>query len=211
MTIFDNVSKEALGVLSMSSDDAALLKLRLMGEAPSSIIEVCQNASSLSLILAAILEDQGFGTLTTFQNAQSAVRSSFEKKLSDFGLKERATILPSGRSYTWAMKRLIEQSPRPSFDVCVLNGSKKWDAITGTFLLADMLLRSGGLIVLPDRDWSMAASPYFRDRPQVTQSYSEDELNSHPVKLVTDLVAPQLGYREIELPYGTSFALLRRP
>ena len=211
MTFFDNVSSETLGLHSMSGKHAELLKLRLMGEAPSSIIEICQNASSMSLILAAILEDQGFGTLTTFQNAQSAERSSIEKKLADFGLQQRATILPSGRSYTWALKRLIEQSPRPSFDVCVLNGSKKWDSITGTFPLADMLLRSGGLMVLPDQEWSMAASPYFRDRPQITQNYSEDELGCHPVKLIKDHMAPHFGYQEIEVPVGTSFALMRRP
>jgi predicted O-methyltransferase YrrM len=210
MTVFEDTTLKAVGPLPLKEDEIDLFWRKLAGEAPKSVLEVCQNAGQLSLSLAALLQDQGYGVLTTFHGQTASGGKAFQRILTTFGLQDRIAMLPAGRSYTWALQRLISQSPRPLFDVCILNGSKKWDSITTTILLADMLLRKGGLMVLLDTGWSMNASPYFRERTELTQKYAEDELKSKPVKLVEELVAPHLGYQAIKLRDNTSFAVLRK-
>ena len=66
MSIYDHVSELAVTPRRLSNQDATALRHRLIGEAPQSILEICQKSSELTLYLAALLEDQGHGTLTTF-------------------------------------------------------------------------------------------------------------------------------------------------
>ena len=210
MTAYDAFTNLEHAPRQIDVEAANRLRLRLLGEAPEAVLEICQNAGHLSLFLAAVLKDQGKGSLTTFQKKPTSQSDKIARQLSELNLTEVVSFLPSGRSYTWALQRLISQNPRPKFDVVVLNGNKTWDAVGFSALLADMLLRQGGLLVVLDTDWAMATSPYFRDRPEITQKYSDDEFRSQPVSLVQQLIAPHLGYVQIDASELGATSLLRK-
>jgi predicted O-methyltransferase YrrM len=210
MSVFDDVSKLELSPAKLSNEDVAALRHRLLGEAPLSILELCQESSKLTLYLAALLEDQGKGTLTTFHGNTGASSDPIKDYLTQLGLLGRILSIQSGRSYTWAIKRLLAAEERLEFDVCVLSGNKTWDTSGFSAVLADMLLRPGGLMVLTDINWSMASSPYFKSRPDLAQKYAPDEQRACPVQLVMDLILPHLGYEVIDAPECKSFGLARK-
>jgi predicted O-methyltransferase YrrM len=210
LSIYDDVSDLEFTPTSLSTEDATSLRHRLHSEAPETIVEICQVSSQLTLYLAAFLEDQGKGTLTTFHGNTGSSSDQIKNHLTQLGLLGRISSLQSGRSYTWAIKRLLAAEERLEFDVCIVNGNKTWDASGFGAVLADMLLRPGGLMVLTDINWSMASSPYFKSRPHLTQKYAPDEQRARPVQLVMDLILPHLGYEVIDAPECKSFGLARK-
>lgn len=211
MSVFDAVTRLDTVPQRLPAQDALALRHRLMGEHPDTILEVCQDASQLTLYLAALLEDQGEGTLTSFHADDPKAGPTLKQEMANLSLAHRVASIPSGRSYVWALQRLVAQTNRPVFDVCVINGHKAWEACGFGVVLADMLLRRGGLMVLMDVNWSMATSPYFKERPHLTQKYAQDELQAHPVALVRDILLPHLGYRTIDAPECRNLSLVRKP
>ncbi len=163
-----------------------------------------------SLCLAAVLADQNAGTLTTFHAAAGSEPDPVKERAVALGLDKWISPIQSGRSYTWAMQRLLNTGDRHSFDVCVLNGNKTWDAGGLGAVMADMMLRPGGLMILCGINWSMAGSPYFQSRPQITQKYAPDELRAFPVQLVMDQLLPHLGYEILDTPTARSFGFARK-
>ncbi len=210
MRVLDQVTALTHLPSKMASADADALRLRLAGEAPRTVLEVCQNLSAFSLYLVAVLEDLGVGTLTTFEDGNSSSSPEITRHFKALGLDKRLSLMPSDRSYNWALRRLIAEEPRPQFDVCVLNGHKTWEAGGFGAVMGDMLLRRGGLMVLPDLNWSMATSPYFKERPHLTQKYAADELQAQPVRLIAEVLLPHLGYEMIAVPESKAFALARK-
>jgi len=210
MSIYNKVTKLELSQTRLSKEDAIALRQRLLGEEPQSILEICKASSQLTLYLAALLEDQGKGTLTTFHGNTGTSKDPIKDHLTQLGLLGRTTSIQSGRSYTWAIKRLLAAEERLEFDVCVVSGNKTWDASGFGAVLADMLLRPGGLMVLTDINWSMAGSPYFKSKPHLVQKYAQDEQRARPVQLVMDLILPHLGYEIIDAPECKSFGLARK-
>lgn len=210
MSFYDDVSNLEFTPARLSTKDATALRNRLSGEAPDSIVEICQVSSQLTLYLAAFLEDQGKGSLTTFRGNTGSSSLKIKDQLTQLGLLGRISSIQSGRSYTWAIERLLSAQERMEFDVCVLSGNKTWDASGFGAVLADMLLRPGGLMVLTDINWSMAGSPYFQSRPDLMQKYDADELRAKPVQLVMDLILPHLGYEILHTPDCKSFGLARK-
>jgi predicted O-methyltransferase YrrM len=210
MSIYDDVSDLEFTTIRLSTEDARALRHRLHGETPESILEVCQEPSQLSLYLAAFLEDQGKGSLTTFDGNTGSSSDQIKHYLTQLGLHRRVSSIRSGRSYTWAIKRLLAAEERSEFDVCVVSGNKTWDARGFGAVLADMLLRPGGLMVLTDIKWSMASSPHFKKNTHLTRKHDLDEQRARPVQLVMDLVLPHLGYDIIDAPECKSFGLARK-
>lgn len=210
MGVFQQIAQLELAQRPIKEADAQALYLRLKGEAPKTVLEICQNAGQLSLLLAGFLAEQGDGTLTTFQGSTAQTDAEFHDHLAALDLSPFVNVLPAGRSYSWALQRLLSKSPRPVFDACILNGHKTWEASGFGLVLADLLLRPGGLLVLPDIHWSMAKSPYFRQRPHLTEKHDTDELQAQPVALAMDILLPRLGYQVIDAPELSNIALARK-
>ena len=210
MSVFDKVVAIDHPTAQANKEELDALRHRLIGESPNSILEVCQNWSHLSLGLAAVLADQGSGSLTTFRDSSGSKPDLIKDHAIELGLEERISPIQPGRSYTWAMQRLLGSGNQHSFDICVLNGNKSWEASGFQAVLADIMLRPGGLMVLSGITWSMDKSPYFQSRKQVTQKYSADELSARPVQLVMDMILPHLGYDVLDTPEIKSFGIARK-
>lgn len=195
----------------LTASEALSFRSRLAGESPNNILEICRDPSQITISLAALLFDQGKGTLTTFNSAANSGGKQAKRYLSEHELAPYVFSISYGRSYSWALERIVASDERQEFDICVLNGNKSWDQTSQNALMADMLLRPGGLMVLMDQNWSMADSPHFKREPELTKNYDTDELNSKPVKLTVDLVLSHLNYQKISAPELEHIAFSRKP
>ena len=65
-------------------------------------------------------------------------------------------------------------------------------------------------MVLTDRQWSIGASPYFKDRPETLKKYSTDEQEAQPILRVSDHILPHLGYEVLDTPELADYVFARK-
>lgn len=177
------------------------------------ILEIGFYHGKSSAYFAAILEDLGRGHLVTIDRHTSRQREpNIEHVLSTLDLTHRVTPVFAERSYTWEMGRMIQARPRPQFDLCYFDGEHTWDGTGFGFLLVDVLLRPGGWIIFDDLKWTIeAAMKDLAKVPKQWQACSEDERAVSGVKLVFDLLAPHLGYTDMQTANNGWWGIARKP
>ncbi len=175
------------------------------------VIEVGFYHGKSSAYIAAILEDQDRGHLSTFDLLTARKKDpNIDDVLSRAGLSHRVTPFFAKRSYTWELQRLINANPRPQFDFCFFDGGHTWDSTGFGVTLIDMLLRPGGMILLDDMDWTIGGSRYYVENPQLMKPYDADERAASSVRLVWDSILPHLGYEQVREYPEYQFGLLRK-
>ena len=73
-----------------------------------------------------------------------------EDQLERCGLRELATLYYEPACYTTRLRKFLQESPRPEFDIVYLDGAHTWSPDGFAFFLADKLLIPGGFLVVDD-------------------------------------------------------------
>lgn len=212
MDKFDLVTQQYENIPYMKHEQAVILRDLIHKEGAKDILEIGFYQGKSSAYIAAVLEDQGDGSLTTLDR-KSAKRHdpNIEKLLQDIGLMHRVTPIYCHRSYTWELQKLLNTPNRPQFDFCYFDGGHTWDSTGFGVLLVDMLLRPGGVLLLDDMDWSIERSPHHRKNPKLGAKYSAGERTAKPVRLVWDTILPHLGYSHIREYKAQRWGTARKP
>jgi predicted O-methyltransferase YrrM len=179
----------------MRLPQARFLRELVRREKISSILELGFFQGKSTAFLAAILEEMGSGRIVTMDKVGARHHTpSIEQTLASLGLQHRATPIYCHRSFTWELSKLLQQNPSPRFDLCYLDGAHTWDGTGFSFFLVDLLLKPGGWIVFADLDWSIAASPWAKNNPDVFKEYSAEEKTAKQVRMVWEILVPARGY-----------------
>lgn len=210
---FESVNAAFDDLQYMRDSEARLLRDIVIENDVRDILEIGFYQGKSSAYLAAMLEDMGRGHLVTIDREKARKhRPNIEEVLAELGLTHRVTAVFAERSYTWEMARLIRAKPRPQFDLCYFDGGHTWDQTGFGFLLVDMLLRPGGLIVFDDLTWTIEAAIGQRTNvPKYWRVSSDDERKTPGVKLVFDLLVPHLGYTDIRTANEGRWGIARKP
>ena len=162
--------------------------------------------------MAAILEELGRGHITTMDlKSAGRRRPSIATVLSELKLSHRVTPVYSHRSFTWELRRLIAQSPRPAFDFCYIDGAHTWDGTGFSFLLVDLLLKPGGWVIFDDLNWSIAISKAASKRMHRFKEYSEEEKTTKQVREVWRLLVPARGYQQMQEEKRFHWGIAQKP
>ena len=101
-------------------------------------------------------------------------------------------------SYNWSLaSSLIEQL---TYDFVYIDGAHTWHHDGMAFLLADRMLRPGGIIVMDDNEWTISTSLTMRpaEFPEVVDQYTEEQISALQVKMIIELlIKPDPRYVEI--------------
>ena len=162
--------------------------------------------------MAAILEELGRGHITTMDLKSAGRRQpSIATVLSELKLSHRVTPVYSHRSFTWELRRLIAQVPRPAFDFCYIDGAHTWDGTGFSFLLVDLLLKPGGWVIFDDLNWSIATSKAASKRMHRFKEYSDEEKTAKQVREVWNLLVPARGYQHMQEEKQFHWGIARKP
>jgi len=147
--------------------------------------------------IAAALEANGHGSLTSVDNVTAVIREpSAEHLLSKTGLRHRVELIYEQTSYTWYLRSVMRTQLRgasiePLYDFCFLDGAHSWAVDGFALLLVERLLTPGGTIVLDDLTWQ------FDDR---WPDMPADERALAQVTEVMDLLAiPNPAFDEVRV------------
>ena len=122
------------------------------------------------------------------------------------GLSKYAEFVFEDISHTWYMMERIERGDQ-SFDFCFLDDAHTWDVTGFGFLLVERLLKSGGMIIFDDLNWSFDSSPSMSKLPKV-MAKSERERTTRQVRKVFDLlVKGHPSFSKVWETSGLGFAI----
>lgn len=194
---FKEIRKQIKDIPTCTPEDGRFLYEFVQQSNINDILELGTHHGSSACYMAAALQEKGSGSVVTID-----LKSARELSPGIIGLRKstglRAFIQPvfADSSYTWELKRLIEQqqSPQgqtnPLFDFCYLDGAHSWETDGMAFFLVEKLLKPGGWILFDDIDWSYGNSPSLKETDFV-KAMPAEERDSAQVERIFSLLVKQ--------------------
>lgn len=165
---------------------------------PEHVLELGTARGVSAAFIAAALEANGRGELTTVDSSQIPWRDpTAQELLRAAGLLHRVTIDRSYSTYTWFLKEQIETQSddhgncEPLYDFCFLDGQKNWTVDGAAVFLIEKLLRPGGWLLLDDLGWTYAPRTSGRHYWIDIAELSDRERTEPHLRAVFDLIVAQ--------------------
>lgn len=211
----EEICKELENIPYMKYRQAEIIKSLITDNNFRNAIELGFYHGKSSVLIASIFEEIGEGHLTTFDLESARKRDpNIVQLLSDYNLSHRVSPVFCERSYTWELAKIMQDTKKPIYDFCYLDGAHTWDSTGFGFFLIDMLLKPGGIIIFDDINWTINKSPAYKkalsEGKDPYAQYSDDEKNAPAVRMVLEELVSTRGYlcREInEVQWGIAVKL----
>lgn len=197
---FSKAARILDGIPHISKHSARVLYDFVLTERPRDCLELGFAHGASSGYISAALDEMGEGHLTSVDiDASAEFTPTIESTLDKLGLSERVSIFREKNSYTWFLKKKIEQQTRgghcePCYDFVFIDGSKNWTIDGMAFFLADKLLRENGWLLFDDYDWRYADAA-ARGKEQADgislRSLPDDQLQQPNVRAIFELLVAQ--------------------
>jgi predicted O-methyltransferase YrrM len=198
----ERVNTEFARLPYMSKPMAAFIDELVRTHDLRSLLELGTFKGKGTAYLAAILEDRGGdGHVTTLDKSRCLQNvPNVNEVLGTLGLSHRASVRLHPRSFTMTLMTMLEETPRPQFDFCYLDGAHLWEGTGFCFFLVDLMLKPGGWIILDDLDWTMAGFEKSRPNAPKSSKLSAEEKEMRQVRKVWDLLVRGSGYINMSEP-----------
>src|SRR5436305_14436614 len=127
---FEDAAARVHGIPFMSPELGRRVYQHIRDHRPEQALELGTAHGVSAVYIAAALEANGRGHITTVDHAGAAFDPPPEEVLASAGLAHRVTIFREHSSYNWFLKEQIEQASdadgncAPRYDFCYLDGSK---------------------------------------------------------------------------------------
>ena len=161
---FDAVAAVVKGIPHTSPEKGKILYETIKGRGYQRCLELGFACGVGSSYMAAALESQGAGKLTSVDQKSALQRKPRADALvAKAGLAHRVDFVFDETSYTWFLMEALEKGL--TFDFCFLDGAHTWEVDGFAFVLVERLLEPGGMIIFDDLDWTIARSPTMKAMP----------------------------------------------
>lgn len=195
---FDAVRAVLQDTPYMGVDEGWELYNFVLRRRPVSCLELGHAHGASSLYIAAALDELGQGHLDSVDLQSSAERvPNIESLFSRAGLGHHLSIHREKNSYTWFLKKKIEQRTeagvcRPCYDFCFIDGCKNWTIDGLAFFLVEKLLVQEGWILFDDYRWTHARHRHKVQNDGITvRSLGPDEIEQPHVEKIFRLLVMQ--------------------
>jgi predicted O-methyltransferase YrrM len=196
---FEDVRAVVDGIPFMEPDRARVLYDFIVETRPQEVLEIGFAHGVGTCYMAAALDEIGQGHLTSVDLVSSAAWQdpSIEELVARAGLQQWVTVAREKTSYTWFLKKKIEERSgsglcSPVYDLCLIDATKNWQIDGFGFFLVDKLLRTGGWIVFDDLKWTYEQ---HKDRGSSDGidilALDEDEITQPHIELIFRLLVMQ--------------------
>ena len=195
---FEAVRDHLKNVPYMGVDEGWELYNFIIKNKPKTILELGHAHGASSIFMAAALDELGAGVIETVDLKAAEGRSpNLEELAAELGLKSHIKISREKNSYTWFLKKKIEEQTKenfcnPIYDFCFVDGPKNWTIDGFAFFLTNKLLRENGWILFDDYKWTHSKHVGRESTDGITiRSLGEDEINQAHIELIFKLFVVQ--------------------
>jgi predicted O-methyltransferase YrrM len=207
----DDVRKHVRGYPNMNLGQGWNIYNKIRERGCRRVLELGFNWGVSTCYIAAAIADHPDGRVVTVDLASRvAFDPGIEGLLQRCGLRERAIVFYEHTSYTWRLRAFLRMNPPPEFDLIFLDGAHLWEPDGLAFVLAERMLRPGGMVILDDLNWTFRDSPHF-GQSEMVRAMPEDERSTPQVREVFELLVkphPHIAKTWENSSWG--FALKRR-
>src|SRR5215210_1506193 len=182
----------------MSPDQGRIVYDHVRATRPAEALELGTAHGVGAAYLAAGLEANGAGRLTTVDFEGARYDPPPEELLARAGVAERVEVVRAYSTYNWWLKEQIEARSdadgncEPRFDFVYLDGSKNWTVDGLAVFLVEKLLRPGGWLLMDDLAWTYADDPGREATDGIVhRELSERERTQPHLRAVFDLIVAQ--------------------
>ena len=210
--MIDEVTRAYCDLPYMSEVQARILARIVAENDVRDVLELGTCHGKGAAYLGAILDDLGRGRVLTLDRAACLdLAPNVHEVVERLALGHRVQVRLHPRSFTMTLLEMLRAGERACFDLVYLDGGHNWDTAGFCFLLTDMLLRPGGLVLFDDLDWTIAG--HLRAHPEDAgrfRHHSQDEIEMTQVRPVYELLVPERGYVNLGEPHP-GWGLARKP
>ena len=196
---FEEVADRVQGIPFMTPALGRRVYEHVCSTRPTEVLELGTAHGVSAAYMAAALEANDHGHLTTVDHGGAAYNPSPEEVLERAGLAHRVMIVREHSSYNWFLKQQIEQASDdagnavPRYDFCYLDGAKNFNVDGLAVVLIEKLLRPRGWLLMDDLEWT------YEDNPWILPSgdghplgpLSESERTEPHLRAVFELIVKQ--------------------
>jgi predicted O-methyltransferase YrrM len=181
---------------------------------PLRVLELGVGFGVGSCYIAAALHENQAGYLTSVDLIDASYSPSAEELLSQAKLDSYVSICREKSSYTWFLKKQIEQHTGPDgvcvpeFDMCFIDGSKDWTIEGAAFFMVDKLMKEGGWFIFDDYDWIRNANS-LNERSNYDGKILDEDSQPHVEAVFRLLVTQHPNYGEFQVD-GNRWAWARK-
>jgi predicted O-methyltransferase YrrM len=197
MLSINDVTEEYENLPYMSHAQAVWLRNTILDNKYSSVCELGFYHGKSTAYIGAILKEQGFGKIHTFDRVANSVKPNVETVLGKFDLLDLVTITRAEKCFLWELGKLVEQHDDPIYDLCYFDGGHDYTTTALSFALLDKLTAPGGMLIFDDVSWRASEAPY--DYTTIYPRMSREESVIPAVNFVCDSIVLKSGYREIPI------------
>jgi predicted O-methyltransferase YrrM len=164
---FEEVASRIEGIPFMSPQLGRRVYDHIVTSKPEQALELGTAHGVSAAYIAAALEANGTGHLTTVDHAGASFDPSPQEVLTRAGLEHRVTIVHEHSSYNWFLKEQVQAASdsagncTPRYGFCYLDGSKNLNIDGLAVVLIEKLLRPGGWLLMDDLDWTYEHNPWI--------------------------------------------------
>lgn len=194
--LINDVTTEYNNLPYMTHDQAVWLRDVILENRYSRLCELGFYHGKSTAYFAAILKEQGFGKIHTFDREVNLARPTIDEVLHHLKLQDLVTVTRAEKCFLWELGKLVEQNDRPIYDMCYIDGGHDFTTTALAFMLLDKLTAPGGMLIFDDVLWCPRNhSPY--DYSTIYPRMSQEESTIPAVNFVCDNIVLRHDYTEI--------------
>ncbi|MBV9310859.1 MAG: class I SAM-dependent methyltransferase [Solirubrobacterales bacterium] len=196
---FDQVARAVEGIPFMTPVLGRRVYDHVRRTRPAEALELGTAHGVSAAYIAAALEANGTGHLTSVDHAGASYEPSPHEVLTRAGLEHRVTIVREHSSYNWFLKQQVEQASDeegncdPRYGFCYLDGAKNFNVDGLAVVLIEKLLVPEGWLLMDDLEWTYEHNPWIvpNEDGKPLGPLSQSELREPHLLAVFELVVKQ--------------------
>jgi predicted O-methyltransferase YrrM len=203
---FDRVAATVRGLRNMTPDQGRRIYDHVRRTRPREILELGTSFGVSAAYMAAALDANGEGRVTTVDHVRSNSPEELLSRLEPAVAGRIELVRIPDSSYTWWLKKQVAAriddtgNCEPRYDFVFLDGAHNWTVDGLSVVLIEKLLRPGGWLLLDDLDWVPRSDPHGIRERGVFFPLSESERNAPHIRDVFELlVRPNAAFAEMRV------------
>jgi predicted O-methyltransferase YrrM len=204
---FEAIAKAVRGFRNMTPEQGRRVYDHVRSTKPSEILELGTSYGVSAAYMAAALEANGEGRITTVDHVRSNSPEELLKRVDPAVVRRIDLVRIDDSSYNWWLKEQVAARSdaagncAPLYDFCYLDGAHNWTVDGFAVVLIEKLLRPGGWLLLDDLSWVHRSDPHGMRERGVFFPLSKSEVTTPNIRGVFELIVkphPAFGEFRVE-------------
>src|SRR5215207_7812873 len=204
---FEAIAELVRGFPNMTPEQGRRIYDHVRKARPSEILELGTSYGVSAAYMAAALEANGEGQITTVDHVRSNSPEDLLERIGPTVLRRIRLVRIEDSSYNWWLKEQIRARSDAAgnceslYDFCYLDGAHNWTVDGFAVVLVEKLLRPGAWLLLDDLNWVYRSDPHGMRERGVFFPLSALERTEPHIRGVFDVIVkphPGLGDFRVE-------------